>query len=120
MKKKDFFSTLKKTAEGKPSADFDKSFWDRFDQEFNPKVKKHWWEELNLSQLALMPAGAAVAIILMVNVYQKIDFGLDDDKMLSIGAIQHEEMLQHMDMLKEMENLDLTEQEWKYLLEGKI
>ncbi len=101
--------TIRQKLDDKLPSNFDRRFWQKFDQVPNRSTKVRW-------QLA-----SALSLILIVSIWgirhisDPNDMTATENK-IALNIMENEELLENMELLAQLENVDLTEKEWEILL----
>ena len=122
---KNYLKNLKTKIRKSADPGFDNRFWKKFETEFNVRDEAPLWEKLREFLFGhmnvLVPVGAfALVLIIYVNIPTSLDQNEINQAQAFSEVLESREMLEHMDLMLEVDSSNLTEKEWKVLLEGKI
>ena len=121
---KEYFKNLKGKIKKKADPGFDNRFWVKFEREFKEEkvslleqIREFLFGHMNV----LVPVGAvALVLIIYMNVPDVLNQQDLNEAQAFSDVLDNREMLEHMDLMMEVDSANLTEKEWQVLLEGKI
>lgn len=128
----DFYKALKKQAELTPSPEFDRTFWAKFDGEFNQKVQKSGFSRFfgfDFSMPTFATLATAASLLISAGIFYRIHLSNLDIKSIvvqteEVAALTQHDMLSHMEMLKTFESLPgglpTSDEEWNVLLPEEV
>ena len=100
-----FEKLLRRRTQSQPSPDFDAVFWERFRRDFEPQTRSSFWRRVW--------APAFVVLILILGAPTlKEEFRSSEARVLA----EKQELLDHLDLFEEFDELLVEDSEWDYLL----
>jgi hypothetical protein len=111
--KKDFYKLLRDKLDLGENRGAEDRFLQNFRDEFGETEEKSFGLWAGISSVAAM-------MVISFLIYRGSYFGLQDDKIMVAAIVQHEALLTNIDMFNELEDIDLTDEDWEILLEETI
>ncbi|MBT3981822.1 MAG: hypothetical protein HOE90_10740 [Bacteriovoracaceae bacterium] len=121
MKTTRFENALKNKLEVGLSGDFDSAFWTKFNSEFEEKIstskssvkaKRPWF----LSKAFMAGISFAAFLVISVTVFKPFEELSPQSQMEVAMILEMEPALDNLDLFSQVDNLELTEDEWNVLV----
>ena len=111
-----FFKTIEEKISINPSPSFDKNFWTAFEKvsNINQSEKQGFFQSL-LSKPMIPALSVSLVVLFSVLYINNYTPSINQNTSIAMEIIEMEQMLENMDILAEVDDINLTEEEWEIL-----
>ena len=111
-----FLKTIEEKISVNPSPSFDKNFWSAFDKvsSINQSEKHSFFQSL-LSKPMIPALSVSLVVLFSVLYINNYTPSINQSDSIAMEIIEMEQLLENMEILAEVEDINLTDEEWEIL-----